>query len=240
MKAIILNSGIGKRLFPLTRKIPKCLVNLNGKSILEYQLISLKKHNITDIIMTTGPFEKKIIEFISNNFPELKVKYVFNPKFRTTNYIYSLYLTKDYIDDNVLMLHGDLVFDNKVLDKIINCKKKNCALLNRTIPLPKKDFKGRIETGYVKEIGINVFGNNCYFLAPIYKLTNKAMHIWLNEIANFVIKKDIEVYAENAFNNISANIKLFPLFYSKEFCMEIDDLKDLEIAKKYFSNLTHS
>ena len=110
MKAIILASGIGKRLRPLTNNMPKSLIKIKDKTILEYQLDSLLKCKIEKVIITTGPFEEKIKEFLKTKYRNLDVTYVNNPKYETTNYIYSLWLTKDFIDDDVILFHGDLLF----------------------------------------------------------------------------------------------------------------------------------
>ena len=69
MKAIILNSGIGKRMRPFTNENPKCLAKINGKTILEHELENISHYDLKNIIITTGPFEGKIQRFIKDNFP---------------------------------------------------------------------------------------------------------------------------------------------------------------------------
>lgn len=234
MKAIILNSGIGRRMYPFTNENPKCLVKLNGKSILGHEIENLLHYGIKDIIITVGPFEEKIKKFVKDNFPELNVSYIKNPKYKSTNYIYSMWLTKDLINDDILWMHGDMVFEKKLLGKLLNEKYTNCVFVNNKIEPPEKDFKGNIQNNIVKEIGVNVFGKNTFFLAPVYKFSKDSFMLLLKEIENFIKKDNVNVYAEDAFNNIYDQIKLYPLYYGDEFCMEIDDFDDLEIAKLYF------
>ena len=119
MKAIILSSGIGKRLRPLTNKIPKSLIKLNGKTIIELQIDNLLKNDIKNIIVTTGPYENIMINHLKERYEDINFIFVNNPKYDSTNYIYSLWLTKDYIDDDILLLHGDLLFDEKLIKKLI-------------------------------------------------------------------------------------------------------------------------
>ena len=104
MKALILNSGTGKRLKPVTDDIPKCLIRVNGQSILERQLEILESFSIRKFIITTGPFENKIKKLISEIFSNLDVTYIHNPKFQSTNYIYSMWLARNVIDDDILRL----------------------------------------------------------------------------------------------------------------------------------------
>ncbi len=172
MKAIILNSGIGKRMGKLTQDKPKCLIELtNSETILQRQLRLLEEHGITDIIITTGPYREQIFNHVGEKFSNLNIEYIHNQLYDKTNYIYSVNLIeRDLIDEDILLLHGDLVFDDKVLEKLIDSKDLNSVLVNKEISLPAKDFKGRIIEDRVKEISIDIFDSNCYLLMPLYKL----------------------------------------------------------------------
>ena len=55
---------------------------------------------------------------------------MYNPKYKTTNYIYSMWLTKKFIDDDIILLHGDLVFDKKLLERLI-AENGNRVLVNK-------------------------------------------------------------------------------------------------------------
>lgn len=233
MKAMILNSGIGERLKPFTDTNPKCLAKLDGKNILGHEIENLLHYGIKDIIITTGHFEEKIKEFMKDYFPEVNVTYVRNPNYESTNYIYSIWLAKDMIDDDILLMHGDMVFEKELLGRLLG-QRHSCVLVNNRIKAPEKDFKGVVRDNNVKTIGVNVFGKDAFFLAPVYKLSKNDFNAWLNEIEKFVREGNVTVYAEDAFNNISDQLKLYPVYYGDEFCMEIDDFNDLEIARKFF------
>jgi len=234
MKAIILNSGQGIRFRPFTAKKPKCLAKINGKTILEHELENLLYYNLKDIIITTGPFEDKIKDIVKEKFPQLNVTYVNNPKYDSTNYIYSIWLARHLVDDDILLMHGDLVFEKELLERLLENKQDTCVLVNNKIKLPEKDFKGRVENNFIIKIGVDVFGENAFFLAPLYRFSKDNFLLFLEEIEKFVKEGNVKVYAENAFNNIPHKLNLSPVFYQDEFCMEIDDINDLLIAKKYF------
>ena len=235
MKALILNSGRGERLRPLTKNKPKPLIKIRNKTLLKHQLDNLIECNIMDIIITTGPFQNKIKKYLKNEYLDLNVSYVKNPKYRTTNYIYSMWLTKELINDGVILLHGDLLFERKLLEKLINGKHANCVLVNREIKPPEKDFKAVIENDRVIKIGVEFSGKNAFFSAPLYKFSKSDFLYWLDEIEKFVKKDDLKIYAESVFNKISDKIILRPLYFTEEFCMEIDTKEDLEIARSLFS-----
>ena len=231
MKALVLNSGTGERLRPLTEDKPKALIEIGDKSLLGYQIDNLIGCNIRDIIITTGHFEDKIKIHINKKYPYISVSYVKNPKYNTTNYIYSMWLSKELIDDDIILLHGDLLFDKKLLDKLISEKYTNCVLVNREIKPPIKDFKAVIDNNRVVKIGVDFLGENAFFSAPLYKFTKSDFLYWLDEIEKFIEKGNTKSYAEDVFNKISDKIVLRPLYFDGLLCMEIDTKEDLEIAK---------
>ncbi len=152
MKAIVLNSGIGKRMGNLSRRKPKCLIEISqDETILSRQIQILVHNDINTIIMTTGPFEDKIKKYLKQHFPMVNFIFVNNPKYSTTNYIYSLFLiSRELIDEDIILMHGDLIFENQILKKLIISQNQNCVLVNAKVQPPKKDFKGKIKSGRVK------------------------------------------------------------------------------------------
>lgn len=231
MKALILASGEGRRLRPLTNNIPKSLVKINEEAIIDLQIKNLIECGIKDVVITTGSFENKIIEHMKI-YPHLNVSYVNNPKYDTTNYIYSMWLTKELIDDDIILFHGDLLFNGKLLRMLINEEHANCVLINREVKPPEKDFKAIVENGRVTKIGVEFYGKNALFSVPLYKFSKSDFLYWLDEIEKFIKRGDFKIYAETVFNEISHEIILHPIYFRKEFCMEIDTQEDLEIAKK--------
>ncbi len=229
MKALILASGVGKRLRPWTNYTPKPLIRIGDKTCLDYQVESLIKYGIENIIITTGPFKEKLEEHVRSNY-HVKVWFVNNPRYETTNYIYSLWLTKNLIDSDVLLLHGDLLFDGALIKKLTESK-DNRVLVNRQIKPPQKDFKALIENDRIVKIGVDLSGPNAYFCAPMYKFLKQDFLRWLAEIGDFIKQGNINCYAEDAFNRISEEIVLRPLYF-EEFCMEIDTVDDLERARR--------
>ncbi len=224
----------------LTSNRPKCLVEIReGETILGRQLRVLQRFGLEDILITTGPFEEKIRDYAAARPEKLQVSLINNPAYEETNYIYSLVLAGEKMGDKmpeeIILLHGDLVFDAAVVEKLLSDGNKNAVLTNPYTSLPEKDFKAELENGLVKRIGVDVFGANCSFLIPFYKLSGKAFRAWLEEMERFRERGDLKVYAENALNNLLPGLELHPVELKDEFCMEIDDREDLEKAKSYFT-----
>ena len=239
MKALIFNSGIGKRMGELTKHSPKCMVKLkNSETIFERQLRLLNDVGIKDVIITTGPYEEQLKEVASKKaYQDMHFTFVHNDKYDQTNYIYSFYLTKEFLDDDFLILHGDLVFNKKLLLTILNDPHQSTCLINKKIPLPEKDFKGRIVDNKLKEVSIHIFDDNCYTFQPLYKLTKNDLKIWMNKVEEFVLAGNVNVYAENALNEVSDKLDIFPISYEKYYINEIDNVDDYEKVSSEIRNL---
>jgi len=95
-----------------------------------------------------------------------------------------------------------------------------------------KDFKARVKNGRVIEIGIDVFGPDCYACQPLYHLRKQDWNIWQLEIQKFCKNGNESVYAENALNEVSTTMELYPFDVDGRLCMEIDNEADLEKAKQ--------
>ena len=126
MKAIILAAGKGKRLRPLTNRVPKCMITICGKPMLKRQVELLKKCNINDITVVTGSLGAKIK--ISD------VSYVKNKFYRSTEQNYSIFAAKKKLNGSVIISFADIIYDKKILEKIINFKGE-CGIVVR------KDWK---------------------------------------------------------------------------------------------------
>ncbi|MDR0831942.1 MAG: iron-containing alcohol dehydrogenase, partial [Bacillales bacterium] len=185
-------------------------------------------------IITLGPFSEQLIEITEKSyFSHLLFTFVNNEIYTSSNYIYSFYKCREYIDDDFIVLHGDLVFDRKLIEQILKNKEQNICLINRKLSLPEKDFKGKIIDNKLVEVGINIFDSHCYAFQPLYKLSKKTINKWLDRIIEFVeVRKNVEVYAENALNEITNETVIVPFSYEKYYIDEIDNLVDYERVKK--------
>ena len=111
MKVIILAAGRGTRLGHHTKEIPKGLVDVNGKSIIERQIELFKKNGITEIVIVRGYKKEK---FCWND-----VTFIDNEDFANNNQLASLVLAQNMVSGNVLILFGDLIFEQTILDQIL-------------------------------------------------------------------------------------------------------------------------
>lgn len=231
MKAVILNSGLGKRMGHLTRNRPKGMVEIiPGVSPLDLQVQRLLKAGITKTVITTGPFADVLVEHVTSKYPEMEFTFVNNADYESTNYIYSIALAADKLrGEDIILMHGDLVFDESVLEDVIHCK-ESVMVVDSTLSLPEKDFKAVVDGTQVQKVGIEFF-ESALAAQPLYHLTEADWTIWLEEILAFCAADNKKVYAENALNNVLNNINLQTLDVKGRLCGEIDTEEDLIIMR---------
>ena len=229
MKALIFNSGIGKRMLELTAHCPKSMVHLyNDETIFERQIRLLQEAGVKEVIITTGPYPEMLKDICNKpRYSNMHFEFPHNEIYDTSNYIYSMYKAKDLLDDDILMMHGDLVFDRSLIPALLKDPRKDLCLINKYKALPEKDFKGRIVDGCLREVGINIFDDNCFAFQPLYKLSKETIKAWVDNVVKFVNNNNINVYAENALNEISSKLSIYPMSYSNHFIDEVDNKDDL-------------
>ena len=232
MKALILNSGLGHRMGDLTKEHPKCMTDISTtETILSRQLRLISEAGINEVIMTTGYYNEILASYSLSLGYKLKFSFVLNPIYDKTNYIYSIYCARELLkNEDILLLHGDLVFEASVLNDLLN-QKDSCMKVSSTIPLPDKDFKAVVENGLVKKVGVEFF-NNAMEAQALYKLNKKDWQLWLDKICDFCEADNCKCYAEVALNLITDKCLIKALDVKNHLCSEIDTPEDLEIVTK--------
>ena len=130
MQLIVLASGRGSRLKKLTKKIPKCLVSVRSKTIIDYISENFRKFNQT--IILTG-YKSNLIDKKFINLKKVK-----NEKYMSTNMVYSLFCAKKFVKQDVIISYSDIIFDDQIIDKMINFNKTHIPLNKKWLNLWQK------------------------------------------------------------------------------------------------------
>jgi len=248
MNAIIIAAGSGKRISKEVKNIPKSMVKVNGKSIIEYQLKVLKQAGIDQIYVITGPY--------SDKFDLKNVKYVKDQNYENHDILGSLMEAKKFLKNDVLVLYSDIIFESKIIQQILDSKENISIAIdmnwekmyeNRTehpmleaenIQLDKMKKLVKIKkniqnkTNDVGEfLGIIKFTSNGseLFVKKYEELikTNKGTFQQASSISKAYITDMIQEL-------IDSKIDIKPIFISGKWC-EIDTIQDLKNAEKIFS-----
>lgn len=129
MIAVILAAGMASRLRPLTDDRPKCLLRVGSKCILQRTVDSLVAAGIRQIVVVTGYRGGMIRLFLEGNYPDIDFHFIENADFKTTNNIYSLWLTKPYVAGREFMLlDSDILFDGRIVERVLAAPYTTLAL----------------------------------------------------------------------------------------------------------------
>lgn len=206
-------------------------------TILSRQLRQLVSFGVEEVVMTTGYYDKVLVDYCDALHLPLKITFVNNPLYDKTNYIYSIYCAKEQLkDDDILLMHGDLVFESRVMEALIDSP-VSCMTVSSTLPLPEKDFKAVIREGRINKVGVEFF-DNAMAAQPLYKILKEDWLVWLQNIENFCETDNRKVYAENAFNEVNEKCKIFPCDVKDMLCAEIDTPEDLEKVSKCLAKVS--
>lgn len=245
MQAIILAAGMGRRLGDLTRGHTKCMVEVNGQTLIDRAIHQLSKLNLTRLVLVVGYKGKELKEYIGNRYDDiLKIEYIENPIYDRTNNIYSLALAKDILcEDDSLLLESDLIFEDSMLDMLVNHPDPNLALVakyetwtdgtmvrldsERNIVnfVPKAAFRFEDVSVYYKTVNIYKFSKEFSQKEYVPFLDAYSKVMGNNEYYEQVLRVITMVH--------NSTLKALDIEDKKWY--EIDDIQDLDIASAIFS-----
>jgi len=235
MKAVILAAGVASRLRPLTNHIPKCLLKVGDKSILERTIDNLVKNKISEIIVVTGFLREMIVDFLTQKYPKLKFTFIFNEKYDSTNNIYSLWLAKsEMLGYEMLLMDSDIIFDSRIIGQLISSEYENNLALRSSENLSEEEIKCLLNNdGSIKEIGKLINPEEAVGESIGIEKFSKELVLRLYTILDRKIldEKEVNIFYEAAFQDtMNSGAKIFPVDVKEYKCMEIDTIEDFEIA----------
>ena len=128
MKALILAAGFGKRLQPITNKIPKSMVSVNKTPLLCNALNNVTALGISEVGIVVGHMADYIREQIGNEWNGVPIRYFENERYLETNNVVSLYKAAEFCDDDMLMLECDIYYHKEMLEKLM-AGEGDCTIL---------------------------------------------------------------------------------------------------------------
>lgn len=235
MKVLILNSGTGSRMGDITKTHPKCMTDISEtETIISRQLRIIAEEGITDVVITTGYYDKVLVDYCESLNLPLNFKFIRNDLFAETNYIYSIYCAESALQDDIIMIHGDMVFEPEAFKMVLRSK-NSCMAVSSTTPLPEKDFKAVVNGEYIDKIGIEFF-DSAVAAQPLYKILWKDWSVWLAKIKEFCEGNNRKCYAEKAFNEVSDKCRIAVCDVEDLLCNEVDTPQDLEVVSTKLKN----
>jgi NDP-sugar pyrophosphorylase family protein len=243
VKALILAAGMGTRLAPLTDDRPKCLVKIAGEPILYHQLSMLDRAGIKDCIVAIGYKGEMIVDRFGPRFRSMNLHYVDNPHYAETNNIYSLNLLSPFVDDDCVLIEGDVLCEEGIIYDLIANKNGDVAVLDYVSGNPDGTVVAanyrRVTRMLLKEAQIK--GMNYKHLLKtvnIYKFSQKTLMAHLfPELQKQIDNGSSNIFYESVLADLieSQVIQLAPQVVLGRWWIEVDNPQDLAKAQQDFA-----
>jgi choline kinase len=237
MRAIILAAGVASRLRPLTNFTPKCLLSIGEKTILGHTLDNLLSTGITEVVLVTGYRADQIRKFVIDRYPQLKVTFLHNAQFESTNNIYSLWLTRDHVlGADFLLLDSDILFDWRIIPLLASSEKQNCLAVRCDHTLGAEEIKVKTDArGMITAIGKEMNPAEAIGESIGIELFRQVFVKQLFQVLDRMICEEerVNIFYEAAFQEaIDRGAEVAPVDVGVYRCMEIDTADDLARAEK--------
>ncbi len=232
MKAVFLAAGLGKRLHPITLKVPKGLIEIEGKTLLERAIESLEKYTDTEkIIFVTGHGGN----LIKNKFgTDSRFLYVDNPHYEARNNIYSLYLAFPHIGDApFLLFNSDVLFHPAILEMALENGPDTFLIIDNTKELGEEEMKVIIEGDRIRDISkaLDPSLSHGEYIG-ISKFSRKGGMVLRRHIEDLIRKEKYEEFYEAGIRLMLDEHPVMATYTGGLPWIEIDDHRDLEEAKE--------
>lgn len=230
--AILLSAGLGSRMRPITNSIPKPLVKVNNKALIETVIDSLIYYGVENIYIVTGYLADKF-SFLEKKYEEkCKINFVYNKDYETKNNISSLYVAKDFIKDDCFICEADLFIPDEKLFSTLSIK--NSSYFGNFVKGHSDDWAFVCDSDK-KITKISIGGDNLFNMVGI--------SVWSKEdfqkIANRVEKMMNEPNGDSKFwdevvDDILDKISVYVLPVENGQIIEIDTVEELERVRKNY------
>lgn len=237
MKAIILAAGTASRLRPLTDNTPKCLLNIGERPLLQRSMDALRENGIDEFVIVTGYLHEMIEDFVARTYPEgIRVTFIHNEVYATTNNIYSLWLARPEAEgQDILLLDSDLLYDARIVRRVLDTPADNVLTLIEH-ELGEEEMKVVTDSeGSIKEISKTCSpteaAGESLGIEKMGKVYTKALYRELDAMMN---EEHLEnKFYELAFERLIAQGHTYTVVNASDlFSCELDTVEDFENAKE--------
>lgn len=252
MIGVILAAGMGTRLMPLTKEIPKAMLKINETTLLERMIKNCINAGISRFIVVVGYNKDKVIDFcpkIAEKY-EIEIKTLINEDYEVTNTSVSTYIASRFIEDNpedFILINGDNVVDPQIIDCLASSRNTGMVIDNYK-KLNEESFKLIIEEmslnedesiakGKIKSIGkeLDISSSSGEFIGISKVIADDITDF--NKILEDIIRQNPQNYYDFAYKELSEIKTIDYILTNGLKWTEIDDLRDWQNAKELINEL---
>ncbi len=234
--ALLLAAGTGSRLRPLTEDSPKCLTEVNGTPVLERLIRGLRAWDIERLVVVVGHLDGCVRDFLDRSGSGLDIQYVHSTKYRTTNNIYSLWAARHAIQEPLLLLECDLVFDDILLGEMLEPDRIAVSgilpwMNGTTVSLDQSNRVTRFHMGRSQPLG-----EFTHKTVNMYSFSRPSWQRVTRRLEDYISSGRVNVYYEAVFAEMVADgdLSFEAVFFDNQRWYEIDTPEDLLEAERLF------
>jgi choline kinase len=241
MNAIILAAGLGIRLNPLIKDIPKCLIEVNRIPIIERCISIIRKYDIEQIIVVLGFQSGKIREFIGHKFGLSGFLFIENPEYQSSNNIVSLWLAREHLKQGAFIIESDIVFEEKAFQILAGSENKSFWMVDRFVKgmdgcLLETNDAGEIISIRIVREDLNEYTDKMFKSVGILKLNSNEGEL-LSAFLDQEVKADNKkIYYDLVFAKYLSSLTVFICNIEGYKWAEVDNYQDLLHAQQMFIN----
>lgn len=240
VRAVILSAGQGRRLRPLTSKKPKCLIEVGGKSILEWQLETLAASGIERCAVVVGFRADKVrttLDALGLDAPYVRT--IYNESYETSDNLVSCWVAREEMQDDFLLINGDTLFDSEVIDRLLASPVAPVTIaMARKPSYDADDMKVRCDGNLVRRIGKDL---------PVNETSGESIGVTLFRGEGPRLFREAlfratqrpgakRMYYLSAVNDLAMRCAVRTASIAGLRCAEIDFWPDLEVAERLVSS----
>ena len=236
MKAFILAAGVSRRLYPETYNTPKCLLDVGGKPIINYQLEAIQSIGIENVTMIIGYHREMLVDYVTKAFPGINFDFIINNHYFETNTAYSVYLGRENLASDVqLLMNADVIYPPELITRIVDSKKETVLAVD--IKKCGREEVKVIEGGdnKINAIGKELIEEQCLgeFLG-VAKFSKEFNHLFSESLIRLIEAGGKSDYFEAGIHPLLNKTDVYYCDVSDLPCLEIDFLEDLNEARSLF------
>ena len=232
--ALLLAAGTGSRLQPITDDSPKCLTEINGKTILERLISNLREWGFKRLVVVVGHYKRHIVDSLASSTHGLTIEYVTNPEYRTTNNIYSLWTARNAIQEPFLLIESDLIFEAALLKDMLQPDR---IAVSNILPwmngtMVAVDHSQRVTRFHAD--GHSPRYEPTYKTVNMYSFSKSSWQRIVRRLEQHVSAGKVNAYYETVLGEmvIDGGLSLRAVFFDNERWYEIDTPEDLRQAEQ--------
>jgi L-glutamine-phosphate cytidylyltransferase len=234
MKAIILSAGQGSRLGHMVDDRPKCLIDFNGRSLLDRQLDTLRANGVHEAVVVTGFHDELVDEAIGRRSGGPRVRTVFNPFYQVADNTGSLYMAREELSGDCLVWNGDTLVSNALMSRVVgNDRSGICVTIDRKDWYDEDDMKVVVsDDGRLRAIGKRIAEGVNRESIGLLAFRAGGAELFRDSIEQAMrTKEGTTIWYLRVIHHLAQNAEVWTLDINGEEWGEVDFPADVEIAR---------